>query len=879
MKRTAVYFLWILFPGLCCVNAQTSVTINFNVKHTVGGIDTFKREKFITIHANQTENEWDGDNFTSDLRDHFLNGYDVYLGRDTGGITWHLNNMAEDPARPGFADPAEIASKGLNSRNNYASKTHLHAYENRKLNHVVAAQLHPFWTGESQRATSNTGWKLASPIATGEYMGRYFNEFHGGNGQPEPDWVEVINEPAYEALGGKSNYTNSLQEIADFHVEVAEAIRAQNANLKIGGYTAAFPDFETGNFQRWMNRDKLFIDVAGEKMDFWSWHLYDFPVFGGKMDLRSGSNLEATFDMHDHYSMLKLGETKQYVISEYGAQTHDLRNDPWSPYRDWLFIKAQNAMMMSFMERPDAIAIAIPFTIVKAEWGFNNTHNVPYGARLMRKSNEPASYTGQWVYTDRVKFYELWQNVKGTRVDTRSDNLDIQVDGYVDGAKAYVILNNLLFTDEEIDLSMFELSGKTMSSINKKHLYLSGNAPVFVDESIPVNTTAVTLNAESTMILEIVFDDTVSIDETNEEVKYYATEYLKPITANQPVTFQVNHVVKNTYGEAILRVGIGRDHGKELKPIIKVNTTEINVPDNWRGYDQADKGRFFGTLEIPVPYDILGNDNTISVEFPDSGGHVSSLILQVFNFSSNIREIHPSQLPSGNYSIKGTGATCVGKNNGSINVVTTFTQNYKVAITGPDGYNESFDFNNVLDIQDLSPGTYHMVMTVPAYPDYSIEFVVEIGEPEPLSVTSKVSDSKNTITLNLEGSSYYYIDINGKEIQTSSGIITLDLVDGVNTLKVSTDKDCQGTYEDTFFIDTSFFLFPNPVREELTVVVSEKWINSTAQIYSVMGTLVKEMLISNSQNKIPVGNLRQGVYIITFEKNDKRMGFSKFVIK
>ena len=91
--------------------AQIDVDINLNVKHTVGGISEFDRSKFIVIHANQTEKEWDGDNFTSDLRDNFLNGYDVYLGRDTGGITWQLNNMSEDPDRAGFAKPSEIESK------------------------------------------------------------------------------------------------------------------------------------------------------------------------------------------------------------------------------------------------------------------------------------------------------------------------------------------------------------------------------------------------------------------------------------------------------------------------------------------------------------------------------------------------------------------------------------------------------------------------------------------------------------------------------------------------------------------------------------------------------------------------------------------------
>lgn len=639
-KKLSVSFILVMLSASQEVNSQAKVSVNLNVKHVVGGISEFDRTKYITIHANQIENEWDGDNFTSDLRDHFLNGFDVYLGRDTGGITWNLNNMQEDASRPGFANPSNIISKGINTRNNYASKTHLHVYENRKSNHVVAAQLHPFWTGESQIATKGTGWKLASPTATGEYMGRYFNEFYGDNGEPVPSWIEVINEPAYEALGGKKNFTNSLQEIADFHVEVADAIKVQNPNLKIGGYTAAFPDFETGDFQRWINRDKLFIDVAGEKMDFWSWHLYDFPVIGGKEDIRSGSNVEATFDMHDHYSMLKLGHKKPYVISEYGAQTHDFRNEGWSSYRDWLFVRAQNSLMMSFMERPEDIAMAIPFTIVKAEWGFNTDKNLPYPARLMRKANEPESYTGEWVYTDRVKFYDLWKNVKGTRIDTKSTDLDIQVDAYVDGNKGYLILNNLESEETEITLDVFEKYDSSITNILKRHLTLSSNNVVIEEETFSSSISTVQLGAGSTMILEYTFANSLTIDETSTEEKYYADSCLQPIVASQPILFAVNNVVKSdTYGEAVLRLGLGRDHGKSLKPIVKVNNTEVVVPDDWRGYDQADKGRFFGTIEIPVSYDLLTTNNTVSVEFPDSSGHVSSVIMQVFNFSSDIRTL------------------------------------------------------------------------------------------------------------------------------------------------------------------------------------------------------------------------------------------------
>ena len=73
---------------------STQVKMYLNINHTLEGHDSFERSKYITIHANQTENEWNGNNFTNDLRKDFLEGYDVYLGRDTGGISWYVNQRS-----------------------------------------------------------------------------------------------------------------------------------------------------------------------------------------------------------------------------------------------------------------------------------------------------------------------------------------------------------------------------------------------------------------------------------------------------------------------------------------------------------------------------------------------------------------------------------------------------------------------------------------------------------------------------------------------------------------------------------------------------------------------------------------------------------------
>ena len=859
------------------VFSQINVTANLNVKHIVGDVSTFDRSKFIVIHANQTEKEWDGDNFTADLRNDFLNGYDVYLGRDTGGITWNLNNMSEDPSRPGFASPSEIASKGVNSRNNFQSKTNLHQYENRK-NATIAGQLHPFWTGEGQKATQK-GWKLANATATGEFMGRYFNEFHGQNGQKKPSYVEVINEPAYESLGGKLNYTGSIKEIADFHVEVADAIRAQDPNLKIGGYTTAFPDFEVGDFQRWNNRWKQFMDIAGEKMDFWSIHLYDFgSIRGGEKELRSGSNVEATFDMMEHYSKLSFNKVKPFVISEYGAQTHDYNNKPWSPYRDWLHIKASSSLLMSFLERPNSIASAINFIICKAEWGYNNDKDIPYSSRLMRKENEPSSYTGKWVYTDMVKFFQLWQNVKGTRVDTTTDNLDIQVNAYVNGSKAYIILNNLNFKTETINLNVFDTKNVAISSVLKRHLTLKGDTPVLEEETLTSVINSVEVGAESTVILEYTFENEITLNETSNETKYYATDYLKSIEANQARTFEINNVSKSSYGEAVLRIGVGREHGKILHPKVKLNNTSIDVPENWRGYNQAQRERFFGVLEIPLPYDVLSTNNTIEIEFPDSGGHISSVTMQVYEFSDNIREVKPSDIPTNNYQIKTIGTTCPDSNNGSISILTVRNLNYKALITST-GYSNNFDFNKELNVEGLAAGIYKIEITIPDFPEYNIEFSLEITKPDNLIVSSKVNKSNRTVTINLSGNDKYFVKVNGLTNTIYENTIELPLDYGFNEISISTNKDCQGVYFEKLFMGKDMLVYPNPAINNVTLSVPKELVGGEISIYAATGNLIKKQNVIAIHNNILVSEIPTGFYFVTVSKHNEIKLQSKLIIQ
>ncbi|WP_170148040.1 T9SS type A sorting domain-containing protein [Marinoscillum furvescens] len=630
---------------------KVKLNVNLNVKHRTGNIESFDRHKFVNFHSTVNQNNWNTNNKMDNVIGDLLRDRDVHIGRNTGTISWYLrNSITEDPNRPGYADLTSIAAYGKQNRDSYARATWAHPYEDQD-EQILCTQVHPFYPDGK---TTNKGWAFSQAdteeepfgTASGEFLAHYIKEFYGTGGvtgKPKPKFVEVTNEPLWD-LVTTAEQPHDLTKIFKFHGTVAREIHKLHSDVQVGGYCAAFPDFDKNNFQRWHQRDKHFIDVAGEDMDFWTIHLYDFPSFGGKSLYRKGSNMEATLDMLEQYSMLKFGEVKPTMISEYNAQTHDYNKQGHLPYVYWLKVKSSVAMMMQFMERADKINYAMPFFMLKAEWQYNPSVGPTsvHGSRMMRRENEPESYTGDFIYTEAILLYDLLKDIDGTRVDTYSSNPDMMVDAYVDGNKAYVMIHNLDVEHHELDLNLAGISEEA-TDVEVRHLFLNGStandAPLLNVTNSSGFDNALEIAPEGSYVLVFTYPSEINIDEEVVESKYYADTYLKEIAAEDPIAFKIDQVELAAHGEAVLRVGVGRDHGRSLKPTITVNGTRVAVPDNFRGLGQEDRANFFGVLEIPIPYSVLQAHNTVEVTFPDAGGHVSTVTMQVFNFSAELREV------------------------------------------------------------------------------------------------------------------------------------------------------------------------------------------------------------------------------------------------
>ncbi|WP_131818671.1 MULTISPECIES: agarase [Sphingomonas] len=671
-------------PQAAPLAVNVSINVNADVRHVVGGVSSFSREKFINIHAINSDLEWWGGNAQSlnqpqevpDLLNGFVKNLDVYFGRDSGSMAYELTRVPQG-SQPGYADANAMASLSALPRtygyHTAAQRTVVGSaeFEKRMASWVLVAQERPFFPNGYPIA--NQGWAFsrtdtqAAPFGSstghfiGNYLARYFNQsgsVGAGAGIIKPKFVEAINEPLYTLIDDPAPHLAgyprpTYNDVFRYHDGVRNQVRPLNTarQVQVGGYTPAFPDFEEAEpsnaalFARWNARDGAWLGGAGRNMDFVSLHLYDFegiPKNGNVYkQYRKGSNVEATFDMLDYaMNWAYGGQLKPLVISEYGARAHQVEPNAWTPQRDWFYLKAMNSLMLQFMERPDRIAKAIPFVVLKGEWGRTS---VPYNWRLLRQAFEdgtPANAgNGTWVYTEMVNFYRLWNGVKGTRLESWAADRDFLVDAYVDGAAKdlYVIINSLESTPRTVDLKLLGIpAGSTVTQVEQRHLYPDANGRPILSTSTSASVPgSVVLGSEATMVLRIRYSTAPAQPHTLSQSRHYATvgssTVLTNIVAGSTHNFTVPNVTPGANGEAVLRLGVGREHGKSLQPVITFNGVTLSVPTDYRGYDQYNGGkgrsRFFGVLEIPVPLSALRASNNIGVRFPDSGGAISSVVL------------------------------------------------------------------------------------------------------------------------------------------------------------------------------------------------------------------------------------------------------------
>jgi hypothetical protein len=227
-------------------------------------------------------------------------------------------------------------------------------------------------------------------------------------------------------------------------------------------------------------------------------------------------------------------------------------------------------------------------------------------------------------------------------------------------------------------------------------------------------------------------------------------------------------------------------------------------------------------------------------------------------------------LPAKNYTIGMGSATCVGSNNGSINIsFANKNYNYLVKAVGvTSGYSKQFIYNTgetaAFSISGLVKDTYSVCIQVLGKEGYEQCFDVIITEPAALKTTSTFDPKSNTLALNLAGSDTYSISINGVIEKVNNASYLKVLNTGLNKIIVSTDLGCQGKVEEEIFISEQAQAYPNPTSGLVSIYVPGIDTSVRVAIHTLDKILTDELRkLDNSRIiEYDLSKMEAGTYLI-----------------
>lgn len=223
------------------------------------------------------------------------------------------------------------------------------------------------------------------------------------------------------------------------------------------------------------------------------------------------------------------------------------------------------------------------------------------------------------------------------------------------------------------------------------------------------------------------------------------------------------------------------------------------------------------------------------------------------------------ELPSDNFNIETVAVSCNGAGDGSITIDSQNTvYTFNVSISG-NGANISESFTDKTTITGLAGGVYEICITIDGKDNYIQCYNVKVQGPTPLSAYAKVNRTKKVVNISLNGATSYTINHNGNIIKTTDSSIELQLFSGNNSIKVTTDYDCQGKYAEDIFISEDISAFPNPTKGNLKIYINGEDLKVDYSVFDLKGRQLQSSTNQLSLSRIldiDLSNLSNGIYYV-----------------
>ena len=292
-------------------------------------------------------------------------------------------------------------------------------------------------------------------------------------------------------------------------------------------------------------------------------------------------------------------------------------------------------------------------------------------------------------------------------------------------------------------------------------------------------------------------------------------------------------------------------------PISDVLLTATAGPSNPAAYDYQ---WALNGVDIPLATGMTyvvteGGEYTVTVSGP--------IDFDCINTATHVVDV--VTIPQDNLTVETISESCVGLDNGMIQITANEAYTYEVSMSlnGNAITVSPNTFTDVISIPNLASGTYYVCVTateVNATQCYDV--YVEAVE----NLVGFSGRMGNTYTLELKGSKYYNVAVNGVVTEitavTTTEVVTFEyeLSAEVTTVTVITDKECQGRFEETVLLDAAkLIMYPNPAVNEIRFSINTEL--SSVVVYDISGKVVLDKKAMNN-NSINVAELDAGWYFV-----------------